>query len=247
MIFIQRTAEPTVLQTQGKAQQQLVCAAYDSGEREFKFDSSLYGHAQVKSALIAMQHEKCCFCESKITHISYGDVEHYRPKGGYQQSAQDPLQNPGYYWLAYDWENLLLSCTLCNQRHKKNLFPLVDPQQRATTHHDSIAQEQPLFINPSVTNPSTFIGFRQEIPYAIDGNAFGKMTIEALGLNREALNEKRREKWKEIALLIDIINLAAVQPDNQGLQTIASQAKLRIADAKTSTAEYSVMIASQVP
>lgn len=245
MIFIPRTSEPVILQDKGKAKQQHLCAAFDDGKREFDFDNKIYGHKTVKAALKQMQHDKCCFCESKISHISYGDVEHYRPKGGYKQTEQDELQLPGYYWLAYDWENLLLSCTLCNQQFKKNLFPLLEPAQRALNHHDEIAQEQPLLINPSITDPQQYIGFRQEIPYAIDGNLFGKETIVAVGLDREALNEKRREKWSEFNLLINVINIAEKQSGNDDWQSVAEQAKQKIAEAILATAEYSAMIKAQ--
>lgn len=246
MIFIQRSQEPFVLQKKGEAKQQALCEAYDQGQRKFKFDRSIYGDAAVKTALLKMQHGKCCFCESKISHISYGDVEHYRPKGGYKQAEQDELHALGYYWLAYTWENLLLSCTLCNQQFKKNLFPLVEPQKRALNHHGDIALEQPLLINPSVTDPQQYIGFRQEIPYAIEGNIYGKETIAVVGLDREAQNEKRRTELDKFKILVEVIELAEKQPDNIELQTLADKAKQTIAKAILSTAEYSAMINAQL-
>ena len=69
-----------------------------------------YSAKSVKNALIKAQHEKCCFCEAKGTHVAYGDVEHFRPKGGFRQDPNDPLGRPGYYWHAYAWENLFFSC-----------------------------------------------------------------------------------------------------------------------------------------
>lgn len=245
MIFIQRTPEPAILQDKGKAKQQALCAAFDDGKREFDFDSKIYGHETVKSALKQMQRDKCCFCESKISHISYGDVEHYRPKGGYQQTKQGTLQTPGYYWLAYAWENLLLSCTLCNQQFKKNLFPLLEQERRALSHHDDIALEQPLLINPSITDPGQYIGFRQEIPYALEGNIYGKETIAVVGLDREALNEKRRSHLALINQLIAVIKLANKQLESTELQSVADQAKQKIAEAILSSAEYSAMINAQ--
>ena len=142
------------------------------------------------------------FCESKIRHIAYGDVEHYRPKAGYQQTKSRPLQRPGYYWLAYRWNNLFLSCTLCNQRFKKNLFPLEEPNDRARSHREwrKLTCERPLFINPSEL-AEAMISFRAEIPYARDGNRRARRTIYALGLKREALNERRREKLQLIKAL----------------------------------------------
>jgi hypothetical protein len=79
-----------------------------------------------------------------------------------------------------DWDNLLLSCPVCNQRYKSNLFPLANPDQRARLHTGDVAQEKPLFIHPAHEDPEQYIGFRKEIPYAINGNKVGKATIKAL-------------------------------------------------------------------
>ena len=61
----------------------------------FEFDSSVYGHKTVKKALIEAQHGKCCFCEAKVVHISYGDVEHFRPKGGVSSERGRPPRQAG--------------------------------------------------------------------------------------------------------------------------------------------------------
>ncbi len=42
-------------------------------------------------------------------------------------------------------------------------------------------------------DPERFIGFRQEIAFPRNRQRIGKVTIEVLGLNREALREKRRD------------------------------------------------------
>lgn len=173
-------------------------ADYKSGARTFDFDRDIYAHEDVKERLIAIQHGKCAFCESKITHIDYGDVEHFRPKAGYRQHDGDPLERPGYYWLAYEWTNLLLSCTLCNQRHKKNLFPLRPGSPRATSHRDDIADEEPLLIDPGSEEPDEFITWRAELPRARNGNERARETIEALGLARPALNERRLEQYSKL-------------------------------------------------
>src|SRR5436305_12373624 len=114
MIRIRKpAAPPAVLAAEGMDATTSNCAAYDGGITTFSFDTSLYGHDSVKRALKAAQHDKCCFCESKISHIAYGDVEHFRPKAGYRQHPADPLSRPGYYWLAYEWSNLYLACQMC--------------------------------------------------------------------------------------------------------------------------------------
>lgn len=191
MIPINKPVDPPkVLQTSGVKERDTLCDAFDlspadfiNGTKSLEFQSSIYGHADVKSALILAQFGKCAFCESSITHISYGDVEHYRPKGGYKQKDGDQLQKPGYYWLAYDWSNLFFACQICNQRHKKNHFPLKKTTRRAKCHHDDIAKEDPLLISPT-EDASQWIGFRGQYAFPIRNSKRGKTTIEVLGLNR---------------------------------------------------------------
>src|SRR5207248_2896103 len=94
--------------------------------------------------------------ESFFAHTGYGDVEHFRPKGGYKQRETDELKRPGYYWLAYAWDNLFCSCQLCNQRFKRNLFPLRDGRRRARSHTHKLDKEQPLPLTlPRWTRPSS--------------------------------------------------------------------------------------------
>lgn len=82
--------------------------------RRTKQSFSVYSDKSVRKALQKMCHGKCAYCESKITAIYSGDIEHFRPKAGYIND-NEPLNKPGYYWLAAEWENLLLACPFCNQ------------------------------------------------------------------------------------------------------------------------------------
>ena len=163
-----------------------------------QLQTGVYGHKSVKEALIKAQHDKCFLCESKITHISHGDVEHFRPKAAYRQNASEKLRTPGYYWLAYEWSNLFLACQICNQVFKKNLFPLSNPTARATSHKKKISREKPLFINPSVDDPKEFISFRCEVPFPLNNHPKAKTTIEGLGLKRPKLNERRLEHYERL-------------------------------------------------
>ncbi|MGL4551126.1 MAG: hypothetical protein ACRC33_08060 [Gemmataceae bacterium] len=141
---------------------------------------------------MTMQHGKCAFCESNVDHIAYGDVEHYRPKAGYVQRPGGPLKRPGYFWLAYEWENLLFSCQLCNQRFKQNHFPLRNNRRRIRSHRSSVASEEPIFIDPAAEDPERHISFRDEVAHPVNGRARGRATIDALGLNRDRLREYRK-------------------------------------------------------
>jgi uncharacterized protein (TIGR02646 family) len=207
---------PAILRKRGVRETKRLCNLYDAAPREygdgtrtFDFDSGLYAAESVKTALLRAQHGKCCFCESKVAHISYGDVEHYRPKAGHRQNPDDPLGRPGYYWLAYDWTNLLFCCQVCNQRFKRNQFPLENPARRAATHRHDPARERPLFLNPAIDDPADFLDFRAEYVSAVGGNRRGEITLRELGLNREELAERRRDLLGPLKLLLETRELVA--------------------------------------
>ncbi len=207
--------------------------SYESGRKSFDFDPDIYGHETVKQALLEAQHGKCAFCESKLTHIAYGDVEHFRPKGGWRQEEEEPLRRPGYYWLAYEWANLFLACTLCNQRFKRNLFPLGTPARRARSHSEEVSAEDPLLLDPAVDDPEAFISFREEVPYAVGGSARGEATIHLLGLGREALAERRRDRLAYVKALQKLIKLGAPE---------ATEARKLLQRMQQDSAEYAAMV-----
>ncbi len=88
-------------------------------DKKKKFKYSRYRDDRVKDALKEMCNNKCAYCESTFLHVYYGDIEHFRPKK-FVGTKSDP-RVPGYYWLANDWDNLLLSCLFCNQAKKNEV------------------------------------------------------------------------------------------------------------------------------
>lgn len=123
------------------------------------------------------------------------------------------LNYPGYYWLAYDWTNLMFACEKCNQSFKKNHFPIRRTEYRIGNHldHNHLGKEKPFLINPYTENPRNSIRFKEAIAYGIDKNKRGKKTIEILGLNRKEKNgisslyEERLQHF-EIAKQIDFLS-----------------------------------------
>lgn len=245
MIRITRPEEiPKILQNKGKAKQRGMKAAftrfkndYRSGTKKFEFDNTVYGHETVKKVLREAQNDKCFLCESKVSHISYGDVEHFRPKAGYCQSAIDNLHRPGYYWLAYEWENLFFSCQLCNQRFKRNLFPIADENNRATSHKDDHNSEEPLFINPAKENPEEFISYRGEYVFAVGNNERGEITFKGAGLDRVELEEYRRTYLEEMRQIFIIATATPELPQSQ-------EALIFLRSRATKNYKYSVMLKS---
>lgn len=241
---------PSILKTKGRKEKLKMCAAYENkGQRDFDFDRRIYGGKTVKEALIRAQHDKCFLCESKITHIDYGDVEHFRPKKAFQQNAGEKLNYPGYYWLAYDWKNLFLACKICNQRHKKNLFPLANPEVRKTLSHLSdLRKEKPLFINPAKENLEKYISFRVDnlvgvVPFAINGSVKGKATIKGLGLDRLKLCDKRMAFLKPILALHEVATMNRPQPESDRAKAILQE---MIIEITKDSAEYAGMFRAMV-
>ena len=86
-------------------------------EGEKKWDSGFWKES--KDQLLKESLGKCAYCETPTTVVVYGDVEHFRPKSK-------------YWWLAYSYENYLPSCSICNQKYKKDFFdmdPAAQPMQ----------------------------------------------------------------------------------------------------------------------
>lgn len=169
---------------------------------------SIYSHADVKNALNQLQHGICCYCESQYDVTSYGEVEHFRPKNGWQQDKTDRnLHQPGYYWLAYKWENLMYACKRCNCKYKQNYFPLKDPRKRFKPTGRNISQEEPLLINPyEEKNPERHLTFEGTTIKPLTDE--GKASIEFYGLDREELNESRQDIYAHIKALEELVRLA---------------------------------------
>ena len=204
MIAITKGNPPTILTEKGLELTDNLKLAFEKGIKKFEFDSGIYGGKTVKNALMKIQHNKCCFCESSL-HAQHGDVEHFRPKGGWMQEEKDKLSEVGYYWLAYDWDNLFLACQKCNQTFKKNFFPIENPNDRALNHTHDIKKELHLIINPSIDNPQEHLLFKKEI--ITFKTTKGKETIKRTAIDQETFEEDRRTHYQTINVLITCLKL----------------------------------------
>ncbi|UCB52362.1 MAG: hypothetical protein JSV10_10335 [Candidatus Zixiibacteriota bacterium] len=131
-----------------------------------------------KDQLKVETRDKCAYCEAPTSLVAYGDVEHYRPK-------------KTYWWLAYSYENYLLSCQLCNQKFKKAKFPVknnrmggpritrntkdehierlagrIAPDPLDQDDHDAFVRlhkrERPYLLNPYVDKPEDYYAWRAD-------------------------------------------------------------------------------------
>lgn len=174
-------------------------------------NDSIYKAVDVKKQLLVDQHNKCAYCESWIEG-KFADVEHYRPKKSYRPNFKSNRVHNGYYWLAYDWNNLLVTCCICNRTCKNDVFALEKESQRDILNH-SIAKEKPLMINPAFDDPKCFIEYHRyfAVPKIIDGRECerGRYTIKLLQLNnRRELVVARKERWQQNEKVLKQIKIA---------------------------------------
>ena len=103
MIKLEKGPEPEILARNAKKWTNVVERKINAGETPTKTEKSRYNHIEIKKALVAETHGKCAYCESKLRHMSYGDIEHVVPK--YSNTSK---------W--FSWLNLTLACDVCNTK-----------------------------------------------------------------------------------------------------------------------------------
>jgi uncharacterized protein (TIGR02646 family) len=185
--------------------------------------SDLYSDSRVRSALEKLFADKCAYCETQGVAGFEWDVEHFRPKG---RVAEDQT-HPGYYWLAYTWANLYLSCTLCNQRRKDkprwddpveaaaagkvDQFPLDPPDSRVADPGGVLADEGRLLIDPCEDEPEDHLSFTPKgLAIGRNNSPKAKASIKVYALNRKRLRDARLLKVHEVLAFIEaLVNTGA--------------------------------------
>lgn len=166
---------------------------HDYKQIRFKFDSIIW--MKSKEDLRNLFGSKCAYCESQIDGSSFGVVDHFRPKSS--SVDLDGKQSDGYWWLAYDWNNLYLSCEVCN-RHKRNKFPV---EGKRAENYQSLSSERYLLVDPCNKEDVSSARFYYEHNGKIASlSNKGKITIELLSLNRSELCLRRSELIKHLEI-----------------------------------------------
>jgi len=254
MIRVLKPADaPTNLLRIGRVKTAEDCANYDEcpddyvtgkkgfarTERERRRQRAIYGAKPIKTTLVTAHRSKCCYCETRYVDSRHLAIEHFRPKTGVRQSRKHAEEYPGYYWLAYDWDNLLLSCHECNSDCKGTLFPLSNPRARARSHHDDSTVERALLINPALQDPRDHIRFSNETPF--HRTRKGSVTIEVIGLRRDSLRETRLKYLAELRHNLDLVDVAGSHPRILELRRLGDEAQALIDSAILPDAPFSSM------
>src|SRR5260370_39427212 len=95
MINFQRVRGPSDALTRLKERSDRLNALLDAGEAVPQSLLDSYRASDVKELIRLETHEKCIYCESKITHVYFGDIEHLTPKAIFLHLTLD-FENLGY-------------------------------------------------------------------------------------------------------------------------------------------------------
>lgn len=166
------------------------------------FSGYYYASDDVKKRLIKIYGNTCAFCETDTTAGAVLQVEHYRPKA----KVTDDKSHEGYYWLGYEWTNLLYACSSCN-RAKSTHFPIVGKRvynppiietyldkSKCESNYSDLVNEKPLILNPEEHN------FIPELHFIISPmgrirkiSKRGEETIQKCKLDRKPLTLARKK------------------------------------------------------
>ena len=174
-----------------------VADAVEANQRPLPFRSAVWG--LLKQHLFDLSGGRCAYCEAKVQHVDYGDVEHYRPKSAVKE---DPT-HPGYYWLAYETTNLLPSCGLCNKAPGKlDQFPVQGT--RVIAPHLPLQNERPLLFNPYQEDPRAHLRFLANGD-VVKRSEQGERMIAICRLRR--LREERRELMEKLETDLKVLRI----------------------------------------
>lgn len=164
-------------------------------QNKHDFSSHYYRHDSVVRRLKDLYHNKCAYCESSFGATGSVRIDHYRPKDGIKGD-----KHTGYYWLGYEWSNLLPACEKCNGA-KSNHFPVAGTrvlhpqadQGEFLVNSPTFRAELPLVINPELNHPERHFVFTPD-GFIAGKSDQAKTTIAICGLNREDLVLARKKR-----------------------------------------------------
>ena len=164
----------------------------------------------------------CWYCETKDSR-SDNAVDHFRPKG----RVAGESTHTGYWWPAFDWNNLRFSCTYCNGRRrdiehgtaggKQDEFPLAEGSKRAESYSDRLDDEVPLLLDPCWLSDVDLLWFDdsgqvQPNPSSVFENSLRALRVKAsreiYHLDHVRLIRERKRVYRAVHRLMRRVDFA---------------------------------------
>ncbi len=202
-------------------------------QERHEFDARIW--LQTRSELVELFAGKCAYCESP----GATNVDHFRPRT--HAADLDGDSDPDhYYWLAYEWQNLYLSCQVCSQ-NKRNFFPYAGdlfPMAGGDRAHpgsrgDGLLMERALLLDPCLPRDEP----AKRLLFDADGHVHaqaakedrarygdvvrGQVTIDLLGLNRAQLVEARRREAASFRELWEDLRYAVRHQESERIEEVS--------------------------
>lgn len=201
---------------------------------------------EIKEVYIALQHEKCAYCETKLQGAALAskvhEVEHFRPKSevkAWPDRKRDYWKDfptgiatgkphaKGYYRLAYHPFNYAIACTRCNSTLKSSCFPIRGTRDVALADPSRGDAEKALLIYPVSnidTNPAALIGFDGvlAVPRAAAGPEHERAvtTIWFFQLNHQDLTTRRAEMLGHLWNALELHRLTDAQGERRRAEAV---------------------------
>ena len=173
---LEKSPKPQILIDNAEDWTKQYCAALSAGMKPSDDLATKYKCPEIKQALAEETFGKCVYCESKIQHISYGDIEHILPKN--KDARPD---------LYVEWNNLTLACAQCNRSGK------------GTYYNPNL-----LLINPYQDQPESHLQDIGPLILPMINSERAQITEKILKLNRPSLVERRTERIMYIERLFKL-------------------------------------------
>lgn len=202
-----------------------------------------------RRAFFAHYHGKCAYCEVRLDEAT-ARVDRFRPVDNARQPGEPGRVDLHHYrWLVWEWTNLRLACTTCDQR-KRSFFPTQHGLRAIPGHRGADLLDEPiLLLDPGspVVNPLRHLAFDAYgavTPRIWRGKPSpqGAITIELLDLNRPELRQKRAA---QVMRALDGWD-QAVRAARRGDETAFDQAMGQLKELCVQQAEFAGAVRQQL-
>lgn len=199
MRSVEKTSKPAILIEHEITWTDELLTYIKEGKQVPEHLKSKYRHKEIKEQLIKETHNKCVYCECKITHIDHGDVEHIVPKSKVHEKT-------------FSWDNLTISCSKCNgykSDYYDTTLPLLNPYIDEPEKKISFFGPIPI---PKYGDPSSELTIKK---LKLDRSELIERRIEHLKMLHPLILQFQRANNKELKRLIlqDIIEMTKISKE----------------------------------
>lgn len=164
----------------------------ERSQRLWPIDHEFVYLPQLQQAMRETFHGHCAYCGSPADP---GEVARHRPP----EEALDldrSVSPDHYWWLSYDWANLVLVCTECHNL-KGSRFPVGAKRAPAESRGADLDVERPLLLDPYRDQPEWFFTY-DTAGFVAGASDRAATMVEVLSLNRPELLVARSQAAAEV-------------------------------------------------